>query len=113
MSAMYVRESPALSFRGAYYGRRSPNEGLQIIQEIKLLAGQFGKGIDAQVEGRGKPENAILAAAERGSFDLLVMGVQFRPAEQHLYFGPKVEHILRNARCAVAVVVTPELQPRA
>jgi hypothetical protein len=36
------------------------------------------------------------------------MGVQIRPAERGLSFGPKVEHILRNARCAVAVVVTPE-----
>jgi Kef-type K+ transport system membrane component KefB/nucleotide-binding universal stress UspA family protein len=112
MTAMYVRESPALSFRGRS-SRRSPNEGLQIIEEIKLLADQFGQPIDTQVEGRARPENAILAAAERGHFDLLVMGVQFRPAEQYLYFGPKVEHILRNARCAVAVVVTPEMQPRA
>jgi nucleotide-binding universal stress UspA family protein len=51
-------------------------------------------------------------AADRGGFDLLVMGVQFRPAERGLYFGPKVEHILRNARCAVAVVVSPEAQTR-
>jgi len=36
------------------------------------------------------------------------MGVQVRPAERGLYFGPKVEHILRRARCAVAVVVTLE-----
>jgi Kef-type K+ transport system membrane component KefB/nucleotide-binding universal stress UspA family protein len=113
MTAMYVRESPAISFRGIYPGRRVSNEGLQITEEIKLLGNQFGLEIDARVEARGKPENAILAAAERGHFDLLVMGVQFRPAEQHLYFGPKVEHILRNARCAVAVVVTPEPQSRA
>lgn len=113
MSVMYVRESLALSFRGARQSRRLPNEGLQIIEEVKLLARQFGQSIDARVEGRARPETAILAAAEHGGFDLLVMGVQFRPVERHLYFGPKVEHILRNARCAVAVVVTPELQPRA
>jgi len=113
MTAMYVRESVAISFRGIYPGRRVSNEGVQITEEIKLLGNQFGLEIDARVEARGKPENAILAAAERGHFDLLVMGVQFRPAEQHLYFGPKVEHILRNARCAVAVVVTPEPQSRA
>jgi hypothetical protein len=38
-----------------------------------------------------------------------VMGVMFRPSERRLYFGPKVEYVLRNARCAFAVVVTPEI----
>jgi hypothetical protein len=42
-----------------------------------------------------------------------VMGVTFRPSERRLYFGPKVEYILRNARCAFAVVVTPEKLSRA
>ena len=51
--------------------------------------------------------------AEKGGFDLLVMGVMFRPSERRLYFGPKVEYILRNARCAFAVVVTPEKPSRA
>ncbi|HJU28995.1 MAG TPA: universal stress protein, partial [Candidatus Binataceae bacterium] len=111
MTVMYVRESLALSFRGNG-GRRPPREGLRIVDEVRQIAREFGVEIEAR-EGRGKPESAILSAAERGGFDLLVMGVQFRPTEQHLYFGPKVEHILRHARCAVAVVVMPETLPRA
>ncbi len=65
--------------------------------------------MEARVDSGGKTENAILNAAEKGGFDLLVMGVMFRPSERRLYFGPKVEYVLRNARCAFAVVVTPEL----
>jgi nucleotide-binding universal stress UspA family protein len=53
------------------------------------------------------------SAAEKGGFDLLVIGVMFRPSNRRLYFGPKVEYVLRNARCAFVVVVTPEKPSRA
>jgi hypothetical protein len=44
-----------------------------------------------------------------GHFDLLLMGVLYRSVDQRVYFGPKVERILRDfARCAVAVVVSPD-----
>ncbi|MGD0075188.1 MAG: hypothetical protein ABSD31_12750 [Candidatus Binataceae bacterium] len=44
---------------------------------------------------------------------MLVIGVMFRPSNRRLYFGPKVEYVLRNARCAFVVVVTPEKPSRA
>jgi hypothetical protein len=36
------------------------------------------------------------------------MGVLYRSFEQRLYFGPKVDRLLRRVKCAVAVVVFPE-----
>jgi Kef-type K+ transport system membrane component KefB/nucleotide-binding universal stress UspA family protein len=109
MTAMYVKEIPFVSLRGLRPGDHQQNEGAQIISNIKGLAEQLHVPLDTLIASGSRPENAIIAAAERGQFDLLVLGVQLRPAEQRLYFGPKVEYILRNARCAVAVVVTPEL----
>jgi nucleotide-binding universal stress UspA family protein len=82
---------------------------VHIMGDIQTFAEEFGVRLDTLVVSGSRPENAIVAAAERGQFDLLVLGVQLRPAERRLFFGPKVEHILRNARCALAVVVTPEL----
>ena len=94
----------------AYLGRG----GVKAETELGNFGEQIGIHLDARVESGGKTENTILSEADRGGFDLLVMGVMLRPSERRLYFGPKVEHVLRNARCAFAVVVTPEItSPRA
>jgi len=109
ITALYVKESPMVSLRN-FYPRRGDNSAntTPITNEIRAFGQQLGINIEARAISGSKPENAILLAADRGNFDLLVMGVQIRPAERGLYFGPKVEHILRNARCAIVVVVTPE-----
>lgn len=109
LTAMYVKETPLVSLRSLRARSDEQNEGVHIIGDIQVLADELGVRLDTLIASGSRPENAILAAAERGQFDLLVLGVQLRPAERRLFFGPKVEHILRNARCALAVVVTPEL----
>jgi nucleotide-binding universal stress UspA family protein len=109
MTALYVREGPALQLRDFYRRRVTPADGAPIAEELRQLGEQVGVKLETRVESGAKPENTILAAADKGHFDLLVMGVMFRPAERRLYLGPKVEYVLRNARCAFAVVVTPEI----
>ncbi len=109
LTAMYVKETPLVSLRNLRQSSELQNEGVHIMSDIQTLAEEFGVRLDTLVASGSRPENAIVAAADRGGFDLLVLGVQLRPAERRLFFGPKVEHILRNARCALAVVVTPEL----
>jgi Kef-type K+ transport system membrane component KefB/nucleotide-binding universal stress UspA family protein len=115
MTALYVKEGGALPvLRNLGRRRSAPEDGTPIVDELRQLGEQIGVHLDARVESGGKTENTILNTADRGGFDLLVMGVMFRPSERRLYFGPKVEHVLRNARCAFAVVVTPEItSPRA
>ena len=113
MTALYVREGPTLTLRDLYRRRPTPESGAPIAEELQQLGDQVGVKLEARVESGGKPEATILTTAEKGGFDLLVMGVMFRPSERRLYFGPKVEYVLRNARCAFAVVVTPEKPSRA
>jgi len=108
VTTLYVREVPLVSLRGFYLRMGPRPQSIEMHDELKAYADEFEVSIDTQVATGNKPENAILSMAERGKFDLLVMGVLFRPAEQHLFFGPKVEHVLRNAPCAVAVIVPPE-----
>jgi nucleotide-binding universal stress UspA family protein len=107
IATMYVRETPLISFRNLLNMRRLPDEDLQIVRDIQQLAEHLDMKVDAQVAAGNRPENAVLGLAERGGFDLLVMGVTPRPSERQLYFGPRVEHILRNAHCAIALVVSP------
>jgi nucleotide-binding universal stress UspA family protein len=113
VTAMYVRESPLFSWRSLPVLRRGRDEDFHIIKDIRVLADQLELKLETQVAAGARPENAILTTADRGQFDLLVMGVMARPSDRGLYFGPKVEHILRNARCAVAVVVSPQVTARA
>ena len=113
MTALYVKEGPTLQLRDFYRRRAKPEDGAPIVDELRQLGQQIGVNLEARIESGGKPESTILTAAEKGGFDLLVMGVMFRPSERRLYFGPKVEYVLRNARCAFAVVVTPEITSRA
>ena len=109
LTAMYVKETPLVSLRSFRAPDDKQNEGVHIMGNIQILAEQLGVRLETLIASGSRPENAIVAAADRGQFDLLVLGVQLRPTERRLFFGPKVEHILRNARCALAVVVTPEL----
>jgi nucleotide-binding universal stress UspA family protein len=109
ITALYVKESPLVSLRSLYPGRLDAAANVTpITNEIRAFGQQLGVNVAAHATSGSKPEKAILLAAERGSVDLLVMSVQVRPTERGLYFGPKLEHILRNLRYAVAVVVTPE-----
>lgn len=105
---MYVKETPLVPFRN-FRSRDNRNEGVHIMGDTQNLADEFGVRLETLIASGSRPENEIVNAADRGQFDLLVLGVQLRPAQRRLFFGPKVEHILRNARCALAVVVTPEI----
>jgi Kef-type K+ transport system membrane component KefB len=108
VTALYVRERSFVSLAALIAARHRPVDGEQVVAEIKSLGQQLGLEIETRIASGSRPENIILRIAEETECDLLVMGALFRSAEQRLYFGPRVEHILRRARCAVAVVIPPE-----
>ena len=83
-------------------------EGEQFVAEIRELGKQLGLEVRTLVNASPQPEKTIVRTAAEGNYDLLIMGVTFRSADHRLYFGPKVEHILSEARCAMAVVVPPD-----
>jgi nucleotide-binding universal stress UspA family protein len=82
------------------------------VGEIRELAQQLDLRIATRIETGVNPESVILRTIKEGDFDLLMMGALFRSAEERLYFGSRVDQILRGAGCAVAVVVAPEQTPR-
>ncbi|MGO9451358.1 MAG: cation:proton antiporter [Candidatus Binataceae bacterium] len=108
-TALYVREAapmllPLIRGRGRYF----ETEGAEFVEEISKLGHEIGVTVDTRVDAGRRPENVILSIAERENVDLLVMGVLFRSSDERLFFGPKVREILRNAKCAVAVIVPPQ-----
>jgi Kef-type K+ transport system membrane component KefB/nucleotide-binding universal stress UspA family protein len=107
LTALYVMENPEARFPGMLRGIRLARSGQQIVDEIKQLGSELDLNVDGQVGAGRKPEAVILHTVETGKFDLLIMGVLYRSVEQRLYFGPKVDRILRQSNCSVAIVVSP------
>jgi Kef-type K+ transport system membrane component KefB/nucleotide-binding universal stress UspA family protein len=107
VTAIHVAEDSHLMRR--FFGRPdSPDPGREISAEVDRLATQLNLEVETRVVTSGtNAERAIVDAADNGGFDLLLMGVLYRRADQRAYFGPKVEYILQRARCAVALVVSP------
>ncbi len=110
-TALYVRQRSLLDLR-TLVGNAGEGEGEEAVGEIRRLAEQMELRIDTRIETGLSAENVILRTLKEGEFDLLMMGALFRSAEERLYFGSRVEQILRGAGCSVAVVVAPEQRPR-
>ncbi|HTT77133.1 MAG TPA: cation:proton antiporter [Candidatus Binataceae bacterium] len=110
LTALYVAEEPPFSFSmvSRFRRRTGINDGVPIADEIRELGKELGVEVEPLTAAAAKPETAILSIADKGEYDLIIMGTLCRAADNRLYFGPKVEHILSNARCALAVVVAPE-----
>jgi K+:H+ antiporter len=109
VTTLYVSERQPIAIPGLRRSREPFGDGAEVVEDLKALGREFGVKVAGLIDSSSWPEDVILSALETHNCDLLVMGVLFRSAEQRLYFGPKVEQILRKARCAVAVVVPPQI----
>jgi nucleotide-binding universal stress UspA family protein len=52
----------------------------------------------------GSPAASILEEANRGGYDLLVLGTHGRTGLQHLLIGSVAQRVMRSARCPVLIV---------
>jgi nucleotide-binding universal stress UspA family protein len=59
----------------------------------------------------GKASSAIVALAEEGDYDLIVMGTHGRTGVEHALMGSVAEQVVRNAPCAV-LTVRPDRENR-
>ncbi|HEY2524266.1 MAG TPA: cation:proton antiporter [Candidatus Binataceae bacterium] len=111
-TALYVRQRSILDLRSLAGGAAANGEGEEAVGEIRDLARQLELKIATRIESGVNAESVILRTLKEDQFDLLMIGALFRSAEERLYFGGRVDQILRNAGCAVAVVVAPEQATR-
>jgi len=111
-TALYVRQRSILDLRTLTGGAAANGEGEEAVGEIRELAKQLELKVATRIETGVNAESVILRTLKEDEFDLLIMGALFRSAEERLYFGSRVDQVLRRAGCAVAVVVAPEQSPR-
>jgi len=106
VTALHVMETPTL-FQGIF-NLRQPAPGREIVGDIDNLSKHLNLAVNTEIGSASKPEKAILRAVDSGHHDLLLLGVLYRSVDQRIYFGPKVERILRDAQCSVAIAVSPD-----
>ncbi len=93
----------------------SMHESLRAGQELVSAAAAFGERLGISVEAgvRVAPnaEEEIVAFANSGAFDLLVLGTSTRALTDRPFYGHRVSYILENAGVPVAVVSLPPTSP--
>jgi universal stress protein A len=99
----------------------SPDYELRSAEQHRLLIAEFERSLAAakrRAETAGAPRtetqlvegnvpSEIVAFAEAGHFDLIVMGTHGRRGVRHMLLGSVAERVLRSAPCPVLTVKAP------
>jgi len=107
VSALYVASGRA---DGERRGRIRRGAGLRrneeaVLKDIAELADRYDARIRTALRLDVAPEDAIVKAAERGGYDLIVLGVTRRPGET-LFFGNTAAAVLERGHTAILFVAS-------
>jgi nucleotide-binding universal stress UspA family protein len=79
--------------------------GEEIVEHHGEWARRFGARTKTLlVEGNGQPDQQILAVARQRGVDLIVLGSGLRVAQTRAFFGHRIERMLEQSPCPVAIV---------
>ncbi len=78
--------------------------GEAIVDREAELGRQMGVEVLTHVSVGNRPESEILTRATETDADVIVMGSEIRPTSRRAFLGHRVEHVIENASCPVAVV---------
>ncbi|WP_254546322.1 cation:proton antiporter domain-containing protein [Halomarina pelagica] len=79
--------------------------GEEIVDEAADRGRRTGVEVSTRVfVAREEPEEEMLRLIEEGGHDLVLMGSSIRPVSERAFFGHRVEYIIKNAPCPVAVL---------
>ncbi|MFC7156209.1 cation:proton antiporter [Halomarina halobia] len=77
----------------------------EIVDEAADRGRRMGVEVSTRVlVAREEPEEELVRLIEEGGHDLVMMGSSLRPVSQRAFFGHRVEYIVKNAPCPVAVL---------
>lgn len=89
----------------ADYVRRRAGQRMEEILDTLLQRGI--RDVRARIEA-GDPAPKIVEVAERGRFDLVVMGTHGRTGVSHFFEGSVAENVVRHASCPVVTIRVTE-----
>ena len=77
-----------------------------MVDELKERGKAFNVNTEGVVEAGEEVEAVITDFVERNDIDLMILGTNIRPGSHRLYLGPRVENLLKNAKCPVVIFNT-------
>jgi Kef-type K+ transport system membrane component KefB/nucleotide-binding universal stress UspA family protein len=93
------------------YERRSINPMKDIARDLLEQQAVIGRSLGADVKTcilKGtSPEMEIINFAQNEQFDLIILGSNIRMVTGRVFFGHRVDAILKKAHCPVAVITAP------
>lgn len=82
--------------------------GEEIVDETADRGRRMGAEVNTRVlVAEDEPQEEIIGLVEEEGHDLVMMGTSTRPVTQRAFLGPRVDYIIRNAPCPVAVLSSP------
>ncbi len=78
--------------------------GEEIVDREAEIGRQMGAEVLTTVTVGDRPEADIVDLASEDDADLVIMGSDMRPVSQRAFFGHRVEYVIQNAPCPVAVI---------
>ena len=97
--------------QGIMFNDVAERDGLEVAEAVTSNAVAFGERLGVTVEGTvrvaSNAEAEIVALANGGEFDLLVVGASNRPLTNRPYLGHRVHYILEHTEIPVAIVALP------
>jgi len=83
---------------------RDDRMGQQFVEHHAAWASRFGAKVETMLVEGGAPDHEILRVARERGVDLIVLGSGLRVTSTRAFFGHRIEHMLADAPCAVAIV---------
>lgn len=83
------------------HARQEAEQALEDFAKDTGVAGRRGLTLET---ASGPPASTVVAKAEEGAYDLIVMGTHGRTGLSHLVLGSIAEHVVRHAQCPVLTV---------
>lgn len=75
----------------------------EIVDELRVRGQAYKVRTQGTVQVHEDVEKGLLGFAEENDTNLIILGTNIRPGSSRLYLGPRVESILKNAKCPVIV----------
>ncbi len=86
---------------------RTLNAGHAVTADAVAFGERLGVAVEGVVHVASNAEAEIVALANGGSFDLLVVGASNRPLTDRPFFGHRVHYIVEHTEIPVAIVALP------
>lgn len=82
----------------------------QLVDNHAEIARGLGLEVDTLIRESTSPVTTILQEAESGGFDLIFMGLNFRPVSGSVFLGHRAERVMQAAPCAAVALGTGFVQ---